>query len=225
MACSEPVGRGFLSRKRQLKLSIRRPSSWALAGLPAGLLGHCWAVQCSAVQIGPWEGARLESLEGWQEEVKRESQPTPAVSINKANPTVPSGTPHTLPGSPRGAQPSRAMHGTTTYLNSLQKVGRQDRRLTTQSVIVSTRRRREPGSASCHLPRSQEPPQDFRGTLRSHSFATYLSGPRAAWLSSWVTHLHAAVLLAFPWFFLPQTPIPAIAHHARLSFFDLFPAR
>lgn len=100
-----------------MKLSIRRPSSWALAGLglPAGLLGHCWAVHCGAVQIGPLEGARLGSRKGWQEEVKRESQPTPAVSINKANPTVPSATPHSLPGSPRGAQPSRAMHGTTTF--------------------------------------------------------------------------------------------------------------
>lgn len=155
MACSEPVGRGFLSPKRQLKLSIRRPSSWASCWAPGPLLG-------SAVQIGPWEGARLESLEGWQEEVKRESQPTPAVSINKANPTVPSGTPHSLPGSPRGAQPSRAMHGTTTYLNSLQKVGRQDRRLTTQSVIVSTRRRREPGSASCHLPSPKSLPRLLR---------------------------------------------------------------
>lgn len=128
-------------------------------------LGHCWAAGLltagpplgGAVQIGPGRSNAWSWKVGRKKSKGRvQSGNPPAVSINKANPTVPSATPQPFPAHP-GAQPSRAMHGTTTA--SLH-VGRQGRRLTTQSVIVSTRestaRQRGPGSASCHLPRASK---------------------------------------------------------------------
>lgn len=77
-------------------------------------LGSCWAVQCRSAR---GKEQALES-EGWQEEVKRESpgrQPPSPLLFPLIRPIPQSRRPpHNPSRVTQGAQPSRAMHGTTT---------------------------------------------------------------------------------------------------------------
>lgn len=148
-----------------MKLSIRRPSSWALAGLPAGLLGHCWAVQCRAVQIGPLGGARLGSRKVGRKKSKgRANQP---LLFPLIRPIPQSRRP---PHIPFPAHPGGLSHLVLC-------MGRQPSQLppkcwkagqTTDDAIrhrldsTTEARRREPGSASCHLPGPKSLPRLLR---------------------------------------------------------------
>lgn len=151
---------------------------------------------------------------------------SPAVSINKANPTVPSATPQPFPAHPGGSAIS-CYAWDDNYLPS--KGGKTGlttddaiRHRLASTLISSTARQREPGGASCHLPRASK-------TFAAPCALTHL---RLTYLALALLGLLLGSRLCTPpfsWlflgFFLPQTPNPAIAHHARLSFFDLFPAR